>query len=117
MKPSRTVDSSEVVSIADLRELARRRVPRVVFSYIDGGAESEVTLRENRRVFQDISFRPRQAVLVEKPDLRTRVLDHDLSMPLLLAPVGYCRIMHPEGEVAAARACGESGTAYILSTV
>ena len=117
MTKSSPVDSSEIVNIADLRKLARRRVPRVVFSYIDGGAENEVTLRENRRVFQDISFRPRQAVLVKEPDLRTRVLGDDLSMPLLLAPVGYCRIMHPDGEVAAARAAGKAGTAYILSTV
>ena len=105
------------VNIDDLRELARRRVPRIVFNYIDGGAESEFTLRENRRIFDDVSFRPRQAVPAPSLDLRTRVLDTDLSMPVLLAPVGYCRIMHPDGEVAAARAAGKAGTAAILSTV
>jgi isopentenyl diphosphate isomerase/L-lactate dehydrogenase-like FMN-dependent dehydrogenase len=114
---SRAVPVPNAVNIDDLRELARRRVPRIVFNYIDGGAESEFTLRENRRVFDDVTFRPRQAVPVPNLDLRTRVLDTDLSMPVLLAPVGYCRVMHPDGEVAAARAAGKAGTASILSTV
>jgi isopentenyl diphosphate isomerase/L-lactate dehydrogenase-like FMN-dependent dehydrogenase len=106
-----------VVNIDDLRALAQRRVPRIVFNYIDGGAEGEVTMRENLRAFEEVSFRPRQAVPVPSCDLRTQILDSQLSMPVLLAPVGYCRIMHPDGEVAAARAAGEAGTGYILSTV
>jgi isopentenyl diphosphate isomerase/L-lactate dehydrogenase-like FMN-dependent dehydrogenase len=106
-----------VVNIDDLRALAQRRVPRIVFNYIDGGAEGEVTLRQNLRAFEEVSFRPRQAVPVPSCDLRTKILDSQLSMPMLLAPVGYCRIMHPDGEVAAARAAGEMGTGYILSTV
>ena len=106
-----------VVNIDDLRTLAQRRVPRIVFNYIDGGAEGEVTLRENLRAFEEVSFRPRHAVPVPSCDLRTQILDSQLSMPVLLAPVGYCRIMHPDGEVAAARAAGEAGTGYILSTV
>ena len=60
------------VNIDDLRELARRRVPRIVFNYIDGGAESEFTLRENRRIFDDVSFRPRQAVPAPSLDLQAR---------------------------------------------
>ena len=108
---------SHAVSIEDLRELAFRRVPRVVFNYIDGGAEGEWTLRENRRVFDAVTFRPRQAVAVPECDLRTRVLGMELSMPLLLAPVGYLRVMHPEGEMAAARAAGRTGVGLILSTV
>ncbi len=114
---SRAVASPRVVNIDDLRELARSRVPKIVFNYIDGGAESELTLRENRRAFDAITFRPRHAVAIQSSDLRTSVLGIDLSMPVLLAPVGYCRIMHPGGEVAAARAAGNAGTAYILSTV
>jgi isopentenyl diphosphate isomerase/L-lactate dehydrogenase-like FMN-dependent dehydrogenase len=106
-----------VVNIYDLRSLARRRVPKIVFNYIDGGAEGELTLQENRRAFDAITFWPRQAVAVANADLRTRVLGIDLAMPVLLAPVGYCRIMHPGGEVVAARAAGKAGTAYILSTV
>jgi isopentenyl diphosphate isomerase/L-lactate dehydrogenase-like FMN-dependent dehydrogenase len=114
---SRAVASPRVVNIDDLRALARRRVPKIVFNYIDGGAESEQTLRENRRAFDAITFRPRHAVAVQDPNLRTSVLGIELSMPVLLAPVGYCRVMHPGGEVAAARAAGKAGTAYILSTV
>jgi isopentenyl diphosphate isomerase/L-lactate dehydrogenase-like FMN-dependent dehydrogenase len=114
---SRKVASPQVVCVEDLRLLARRRVPRAVFDYVDGGAEGEVTLRENRCTFEDVAFRPRHAVEVSGCDLRTRVLGLDLSLPFLLAPVGYSRLMHPGGEVAAARAAGEAGTGYILSTI
>jgi len=64
-----------------------------------------------------VTFRPRHAVAVGNCDLRTRVLGHDLALPFLLAPVGYSRLMHPGGEVAAARAAGRAGTGYILSTI
>jgi L-lactate dehydrogenase (cytochrome) len=103
--------------VADLRSLARRRLPKVVFEYLDGGAEGELTLRENCRIFEEVTFRPRHAVAVPASDLRTRVLGVDLSLPVLLAPVGYSRLMHSEGEVAAARAAGAAGTGYILSTI
>src|ERR1700730_7361251 len=116
-KASRRVASPRVVSIEDLRPMARRRVPKGVFDYLDGGSEGEVTLRENCRAFEDVTFRPRHAVAVPHCDLRTRVVGVDLSLPFLLAPVGYSRLMHPGGEVAAARAAGAAGTAYILSTI
>jgi L-lactate dehydrogenase (cytochrome) len=108
---------SRAVNIEDLRELARRRVPRIVFNYIDGGAEGEWTLRENRRAFEAFTFRPHQAIAVPVSDLRTRVLGTELSMPILLAPVGYLRVMHPDGEIAAARAASRAGIGLILSTV
>jgi L-lactate dehydrogenase (cytochrome) len=114
---SRAVASPRVVSIEDFRPVARRRVPKAVFDYLDGGADGEVTLRENCRVFDDVTFRPRHAVAVPDCNLRTRVLGFDLALPFLLAPVGYSRLMHPGGEVAAARAAGNAGTAYILSTI
>ena len=114
---SRAVASPRVVSISDFRPLARRRVPKAVFDYLDGGAEGEVTLRENCRAFEDVTFRPRHAVAVPQCDLRARVLGFDLSLPILLAPVGYSRMMHPGGEVVAAHAAGTAGTAYILSTI
>src|SRR5216683_2514842 len=116
-RASRKVASPRVVCIEDLRPLARRRVPKAVFDYLDGGAEGEVTLRENCRAFEDVTFRPRHAVAIPHCDLRTRVLGLDLSLPFLLAPVGYSRLMHPGGEVVAARAAGAAGTAYILSTI
>lgn len=117
MSKSRAVASPRVVSIEDLRPVARRRVPKAVFDYLDGGAEGEVTLRENCRAFEDITFRARHAVAIPSCDLRTRVLGFDLALPLLLAPVGYSRLMHPGGEVVAARAAGRAGTGYILSTI
>ena len=113
----RSVESSRVVNIADLRLLARRRLPRVVFDYLDGGADGEFTLRENCNAFEEVTFRPRHAVAVPKCQLRMRVLGCDLSFPVVLAPVGYSRLMHPKGEVAAARAAGMAGTAYTLSTI
>ena len=114
---SRSVVSRRAVSIADLRAIAQRRAPRAVFDYLDGGAEGEVTLRENCRVYDDVTFRPRHAVAFADCNLRARVLGFDLALPFLLAPVGYSRLMHPVGEVGAARAAGDAGTAYILSTI
>src|SRR5947207_4377365 len=87
--PARAVASPRVVNIEDLRCLARRRLPRVVFDYIDGGAEGEVTLRANRRAFDAVTFRPRHAVALPECDLRTTVLGTELARPVLLAPVGY----------------------------
>jgi len=106
-----------VVNIEDLRRLAQRRLPRSVFDYLDGGADDESTLRENPRAFNDVLFRPRNAVAFGKCDLRANVLGHDLAFPAILAPVGYSRMMHPEGELAAARAAGDAGTVYTLSTI
>jgi L-lactate dehydrogenase (cytochrome) len=111
------LSSSRVVNISDLRSIAERRVPKVVFDYLDGGADGEVTLRENCRAFESITFRPRQAVAFPQIDLRARVLGTELALPFMLAPVGYSRLMHPGGEVAAARAAGIAGTGYILSTI
>src|SRR5258708_20430513 len=113
----RALNSSRVVNIEDLRRLAQRRLPRSVFDYLDGGAEAEQTLAENCRAFRDVTFRPRSAVAVANCDLKTCVLGHELSFPAMLAPVGYSRLMHPGGEVAAARAAGLAGTGYILSTI
>ena len=106
-----------IVNVADLRLAAKRRLPRAAFDYIDGGAESEVTLRENCRAFDDVVFRPHSAVATKDCDLRTTVLGAPLSLPFLLAPVGSSRVFYPRGEEVAARAAGQAGTAYILSTL
>jgi L-lactate dehydrogenase (cytochrome) len=113
---ARAVAFPRVINIADLRELARRRLPAVVFAYIDGGAEDEVTLRENSRAFSEVTFRPRQCVAVPGCDLRTTVLGTTLELPFMLAPVGFCRMFYPRGEVHAAREANAAGTAYVLST-
>lgn len=105
------------VNIEDLRIAARRRLPRSVFDYIDGGADGEVTLRENCRAFEDVSFRPRCAVETPPPDLRTTVLGTTLALPLILAPVGSSRMFWPRGEEVAAAVAGAAGTIYSLSTL
>jgi L-lactate dehydrogenase (cytochrome) len=105
------------VNIADLRARAMRRLPRAVFDYLDGGAESETSLRENVRAFESLTFRPRNAMAVPQCDLRVKVLGAELAFPAILAPIGYSRLMHPEGECAAARGASAAGTAYILSTI
>jgi L-lactate dehydrogenase (cytochrome) len=112
-----SVASPHVLNIADLRRAAERRLPRVVFDYIDGGAEREITMRENSRVFDDVVFRPRSAVSTGDCDLRTTVLGTTLELPFLLAPVGSSRMFYPRGEAVAARAAGKAGTAYTLSTL
>ena len=105
------------VNIQDFRDAARRRLPRPVFEYIDGGAEGEVTLRENVRAFEDISFHPRSAVDTPSPDLGTTVLGTPVSLPIILAPVGSSRMFWPRGEAVAAQVAGEVGTIYCLSTL
>jgi L-lactate dehydrogenase (cytochrome) len=107
---------ASAVNIADLRRLARRRLPQLVFDYIDGGAEDEFTLRDNCRAFQDIRFRPRQCITVPECDLRTTVLGTTLDLPFLLAPIGFSRMFYPRGEAVAARSASAAGTAYVLST-
>jgi isopentenyl diphosphate isomerase/L-lactate dehydrogenase-like FMN-dependent dehydrogenase len=113
----RSLSSPRVVNIHSLRRLAQRRLPKVIFDYLDGGAEDELTLRENCRTFDDVTFRPRQAIAIPETNLHTRVLSEDLTFPVILAPIGYSRLMHPGGEVAAAAAAGEAGVPYTLSTI
>lgn len=105
-----------IVNIEDLRLAAKRAVPKVVFDYIDGGADGEITLRANRQAFESVTFRPRCAVKTPECDLRTSVAGIPLAMPLMLAPIGSSRMIYPRGEEVAARAAGAAGTPYILST-
>src|ERR1041385_3211118 len=113
----RSVEPPRVLNIEDLRRRARRRLPRVVFDYIDGGAEDESTLRANCRAFEAVTLRPRCAVATPVCDLHTTVLGTSVSMPLILAPVGSCRLMFPRGEEAVARAAGDAGIICTLSTL
>ncbi|MDQ3348671.1 MAG: alpha-hydroxy-acid oxidizing protein [Acidobacteriota bacterium] len=106
-----------IVNIEDLRRAAKRRLPRAVFDYIDGGADREITLDQNCRAYNEVAFRPRCAVANAKYNLGTTVLGMPLALPFLLAPVGSSRMFYPRGEEVAARAAGEAGTAYILSTL
>src|SRR5213596_76582 len=114
---ARLVQSPRVLNIEDLRRAAKRRLPRVVFDYIDGGAEDERTLRANSQAYEAVTLRPRCAIATPSCDLRTLVLGAPLPMPLILAPVGSCRLMYPRGEEAAARSAGKAGIIYTLSTL
>ncbi len=111
------ISAVPIVNIEDFRRAARRRLPRPVFEYIDGGADGEVTLRENVRAYEDISFHPKSAVETPAVDLATTVLGTNISMPVILAPVGSSRMFWPRGEAVAAGVAGETGTIYCLSTL
>lgn len=105
------------MNIADLRGLAKARLPAVVFDYLDGGAEDEATLKDNCQAFRNWIFRPRHGVEVPRLELATTVMGQRVEWPVLLAPIGYSALMHPDGEVGVARAAGQAGTGAILSTI
>ncbi len=88
-----------VVTIEDLRRESRRRLPRAVFDFIDGGAEDEVTLRRNREAFERVALVPRVLAGVQEVDLSTTVLGQRLAAPLLLAPTGLCGMATSRGEI------------------
>ena len=111
------IDSTKIVNIADLRRAAKKRLPRAVFDYIDGGADAEWTMRENARIFDDVLLRPRSAVATPSCDISTSVLGTEIDLPVILAPVGSSRMFHPRGEEVAARVAGDYGTIYALSTL
>lgn len=104
-------------SVEELRDVARRRVPRAVFDYVDGGAETEESLRRNRAAFDRVELTPEFLNDVTTVDLRTTILGADSPMPLILAPTGFTRMMHHLGEPAVARAADRAGIPYALSTV
>lgn len=108
---------ANAVNIADLRRIAERRLPAVVFDYLDGAAEDETTRKDNRRAFRNWIFRPRHGVELETPDLGVTVMGQRLAWPALLAPIGYSALMHPDGEVGVAKAAARAGTGAILSTI
>ena len=99
-----------IVNIEDLRQAARRRLPRSVFDYIDGGADAEVTLRENVRAYEDITFRPKSAVKIPEVNVSTTVLGTTIALPFILAPVGSSRMFWPRGVEVAAKVAGAAGT-------
>jgi L-lactate dehydrogenase (cytochrome) len=108
---------ARAASVHDLRTMARRRLPRGVFDYIDGGAEDEHTMGENTAAFRRIGFHPRVLQGVGEPDPSTTLLGRPLPIPLVLAPTGFTRIADPEGELAVARAAARAGLPYTLSTL
>lgn len=115
--PARTIAdrlARTCYSIDDMRTLAARRLPRSIFDYIDGGAESEVSLRRNRTSFDDWSFRPRWGAIVDL-DMTTSILGQPAALPFALSPTGGTRLIHPDGEIAVARAAAAAGIPYGLA--
>src|SRR6266571_779440 len=108
---------STVASVADYRRLARRRLPRGVFDYVDGGAEDELSLRRNSGAFRRLEFRPRVLCDVGKLDTSTTLLGRRIPVPVILAPTGFTRIASPGGEMDVARAAARAGLPYTLSTL
>jgi len=106
-----------LVNVEDFRRAARRRLPRIAFDAIDGGAGDEAALRRNRSAFAEILLRPSVMADVRERDISTTVLGRRISMPLLVGPAGFARMGHRDGELAAARAAADAETIYALSTV
>lgn len=104
-------------TVADLRRIARRRLPRGVFDYIDGGAEDEVTMAANAAAYRRLTFAPRVLRDMSQVDPSSTLLGKELAYPLVLAPTGFTRIAHSEGELAVARAAKRAGLPYALSTL
>jgi L-lactate dehydrogenase (cytochrome) len=104
-------------TIADLRAVARRRVPRAVFDYVDGASEQEISLRRAREAYARVEFSPRILRDVGSVDTATTVLGGAAAMPMILAPTGFTRMMHHEGERAVARAAEAASLPYALSTM
>ncbi len=106
-----------VTCIEDLRQLHKRRVPKMFFDYADRGSYSEDTLRANRADLEAIKFRQRILVDVSRRDLSTTILGEPASMPLILAPVGLLGMQHGDGEIIACRAAQAAGIPFTLSTM
>jgi L-lactate dehydrogenase (cytochrome) len=108
---------ARAATIGDLREIARRRVPRAVFDYTDGAAGAEISLRRSREAFERIEFRPRVLRDVSAVDPSTTLLAARAELPLVFAPTGFTRLMHAEGESAVGRVAERTGIPYALSTM
>jgi (S)-mandelate dehydrogenase len=110
-------NSASALNIADLREMARRRVPGFAFEYVEGGAEDEATLRHNRQALAALRFVPQTLVSTAARNLETSVLGQRSAAPLAIAPTGLNGMLHPEGDIALARAAAAFGIPYTLSTL
>jgi L-lactate dehydrogenase (cytochrome) len=108
---------SRAATIGDLREVARRRVPRAVFDYTDGAAGAEISLRRSREAFERVEFVPRVLCDVSSVDPATTLLGSRAELPLVFAPTGFTRLMHTEGESAVGRVAERIGVPYALSTM
>src|SRR6195256_5453446 len=106
-----------VTNVEDLREMAKKRVARAIFEYVDCGAYSEGTLRANRADLESIALRQRVGIDVDKRSTRTTLAGHEVAMPVALAPVGLTGLHWADGEILAARAAQRFGVPYTLATM
>lgn len=104
------------VNLLECEELARRRISRMAYNYCAGGAADEITLQRNRGCFAAILLHPRVLVNVSQLDTRLELFGQKLAYPILLAPVAYLKLMHPEGEQATARGAGTAGSTMVVSS-
>ncbi|WP_333678969.1 alpha-hydroxy acid oxidase [Dyella sp.] len=109
--------TTPITNVADLRELAKRRVPRAFFEYADRGSYDEVTLRANRAAFERIALRQRVMSNVDNRSLATDIVGQPVSMPLAIAPTGLTGLQHGAGEILGARAAEKAGIPFCLSTM
>jgi (S)-mandelate dehydrogenase len=116
-RPFASRDVARALSIADLRDLARRRVPGFVFEYVESAAEDEAALRDNRAALERLRLLPQTLVNTSGRHLRTTILGRPASAPLVIAPTGLNGLLHHDGDVALARAAAKLGIPYTLSTV
>jgi L-lactate dehydrogenase (cytochrome) len=108
---------SRCYDVSDLRHAAQRRIPRPVFDYVDGAADEEIAAAANTAAFRSWRFEPRVLAGVASVDTSAPVLGAPLPVPLLLGPSGYTRMLHPDGEIGAARSAVRHGLPYTLSTM
>ena len=108
---------NSVVNLAELRSLAKRRVPKAVFDYVDGGANDELAYARSQEIYSRVEFKARVLRDVSVIDLKTNILDKESALPIIFAPTGYTRMMHYKGEVMVAKVCDENNLIYNLSTM
>jgi isopentenyl diphosphate isomerase/L-lactate dehydrogenase-like FMN-dependent dehydrogenase len=105
------------VNLAELRLLAKRRVPKAVFDYVDGGANDELAYARSQEIYSRVEFKARVLRDVSKIDLNTNILGNNSNLPIIFAPTGYTRMMHYQGEIMVAKVCQENNLIYNLSTM
>jgi L-lactate dehydrogenase (cytochrome) len=115
--PFRDRKLNSVVNLAELRSLAKRRVPKAVFDYVDGGANDELAYARSQEIYSRVEFKARVLRDVSVIDLKTKILDKESALPIIFAPTGYTRMMHYQGEVMVAKVCDENNLIYNLSTM
>lgn len=107
----------KVVNLAELRLLSKKRVPKAVFDYVDGGANDELAYARSQEIYSRVEFNAKVLRDVSKIDLTANIVGQKSALPIIFAPTGYTRMMHYQGEVMVAKVCDENNLVYNLSTM